>query len=72
MKENRKIVRYKLKQNLEETVALNAQEKKNINEQNFHLKNRKEQSQLDKGHYKNCIPNIINVGKLNAFPLYQK
>lgn len=28
MKENRKIVRYKLKQNLEETVALDAQEKK--------------------------------------------
>lgn len=53
MKENIKIVRNKLKQNVEETVALNAQEKRknNINEQNFHLKNRQKQSQLDKGHY---------------------
>lgn len=35
-------------------IALNAytrkEEKSNINEQNFHLKNRREQPQLDKGH----------------------
>ena len=49
---------------------LRKKENNNINEQNFHLKNRKEQSQLDKGRYKNCIPNIVNVERLNAFPLY--
>ena len=48
---------------------LRKKENNNINEQNFHLKNRKEQSQLDKGRYKNCIPNIVNVERLNAFPL---
>ena len=48
---------------------LRKKENNNINEQNFHLKNRKEQSQLDKGYKKPTINTMLNIEKVKDVPL---